>query len=296
MMSTFRRLLTISASSAVALVLATGTANASFIQTATGGTIAGFNSSPNSTFPPATAPGSTTVSGWNQTAANASIPGLCPAGFLCSGPAVLTGIEVGVTAGLTGSVNLLGGVGNVAGNAASSPPGVYSGGSATATSGVAADLALELDTYDPLGTDIATFDPQVVTVNTNGIAGGHNFYTVTATGTTGTGNLFTGASTGTQPLTLFYQSSDANWTTEMADYSVANVALSLYLNNNAAIGSSSAQILNSSQFAGAVGSGLVTVDYLYTFTETQIAPEPTTLFLMGSALVGVGLLRKRIKS
>lgn len=34
----------------------------------------------------------------------------------------------------------------------------------------------------------------------------------------------------------------------------------------------------------------------YTYNPPSTVPEPTTLFLMGSALVGCGLLRKRIKS
>lgn len=41
-------------------------------------------------------------------------------------------------------------------------------------------------------------------------------------------------------------------------------------------------------------SATITVDYNYSIPGS--APEPATLFLMGSALVGVGLLRKRAKS
>jgi len=39
-----------------------------------------------------------------------------------------------------------------------------------------------------------------------------------------------------------------------------------------------------------------TATVTYTYAPPSSVPEPTTLFLMGSALVGCGLLRKRIKS
>ncbi len=38
----------------------------------------------------------------------------------------------------------------------------------------------------------------------------------------------------------------------------------------------------------------ITGDVVYTYNSN--APEPATLFLMGSALVGVGVLRKRFKA
>ena len=34
----------------------------------------------------------------------------------------------------------------------------------------------------------------------------------------------------------------------------------------------------------------------FTYTVNSATPEPATMFLMGSALLGVGLLRKRIRS
>jgi len=51
---------------------------------------------------------------------------------------------------------------------------------------------------------------------------------------------------------------------------------------------------------GNVGCGQVTNDSFtgsvtYTYSTPSTVPEPTTLFLMGSALVGCGLLRKRTK-
>ena len=39
-----------------------------------------------------------------------------------------------------------------------------------------------------------------------------------------------------------------------------------------------------------------TATVIYNYTSSAAAPEPTTLLMMGSALVGLGLLRKRIKS
>jgi hypothetical protein len=41
-------------------------------------------------------------------------------------------------------------------------------------------------------------------------------------------------------------------------------------------------------------SGSVEVTYTYTAAPVGGAPEPASIFLMGSALLGVGLLRKRL--
>lgn len=292
MMSTFRRLLTISASSAVALVLVTGTANASFIQTATGPTIASFTAPAITTNPPSAAPGSASVAQFSLANANAAIAGECPAGFTCTpNSAVLVGIEVDVTAGLTATLNLTGGPGTIA--------GTVGGNQSTSTSGIAANAGLTLTAFDPLSTETLAFSPTLISVATNGINLGGNFYSL------GSGTAtFSGAATGTSTLFTIYcdnvtdcGSVSGNWATAATDYSGAgNVTMSLYLNGFATLGTTTFNILNSSTASGALTGGNVTVDYLYDITETSITPEPTTLFLMGSALVGVGLLRKRMKS
>jgi hypothetical protein len=48
-------------------------------------------------------------------------------------------------------------------------------------------------------------------------------------------------------------------------------------------------------FSGnATASGVTTITY--TYSVVSATPEPTTMVLFGSALVGLGLLRKRIRS
>ncbi len=69
-------------------------------------------------------------------------------------------------------------------------------------------------------------------------------------------------------------------------------------------GTASLFFLGAAQTVGNQGGGNGTLTQIttaplngslvYTYVPTGAAPEPTTLFLMGSALIGVGLIRKKI--
>jgi len=290
-MKNIRRGFVTAACAVITFGLASGVGSATTIdsfETATGG-VPAFSAPPN----PNTAVA--TVAQFSQAAANAAIAAACPLGFVCS-TATLYEVDLGLSANTSGSldINNANATSQNVGCINGAPGATCSGAGATATNGVAAEGTLSLNATDPLANDVlALVNAPTFTIATNGVqgsgAGKNNFLTVVP-GTT----PFSGTGTATDPLGEVYDSSDATWAAEMAAYTGAgNVTLNLSLTGASQIGSSPAGVSTSANVDSITG-GSVTAQYDYSYTETSIVPEPATLFLMGSALVGVGLLRKRI--
>ncbi len=110
-------------------------------------------------------------------------------------------------------------------------------------------------------------------------------------------SLAAGASTSSGPLT---KSSNNSWTFDNTAINWATIQNEFTGTGNVSLFGKSLTQTVTSQVSGNAGVSQVTTGSFsgtLTFNYTQSsAPEPTTMFLMGSALVGVGLLRKRIKS
>jgi len=271
-------------------LVATGIASANTLtgfQT-TSGSFADFTDPPTS---------STSVSfnQFNQAAADAAVAGACPVGFACS-TAVLFQIDLSLTGTGSGNITLSNGTGSNANLGCI----VVSGSPCDdSTGGVLSNGVGIADTLTFRGTD----------PNSNLVFNrtGNTFLVATNFNDSGSFEylLPNGSSSfsGSNPVNInrpdIYDSThDASWIADSAAYrGLGSVTINFALTAGYSDEFNPTGVTNPVNSAG-VSNGSVSAKYLYQFTETDLsgAPEPTTLFLMGSALVGVGLIRKRIVS
>jgi hypothetical protein len=276
---------------ALALCVGSGIVNAGtvFSTVSAGGILPDMTAPPN----PNTT-GSASFAQFNFTTVNAAIQSSCPAGFTCSG-ASLYQIDLGMQANTDGLLTINNS--NSTSQQVGCIGGICNGAGVSATSGVAADGTLTLLGYDPLSNlnpVVGVVNATAFTVNTNTLFAGNAVLTV------GTGATpFSGTGSATDPLAEVYGTNESNLTAAVlsAYTGAGNVSIGLTLTGASQFGSAPAGVSSSGNI-DEVSSGTVNAEYFYSYTETQIggAPEPATLFLMGSALVGIGLLRKRVKS
>ncbi len=94
------------------------------------------------------------------------------------------------------------------------------------------------------------------------------------------------------PKNYAFTSASTNWAAIASEFTgVGNYSLFAQTYTSTVLANTGGNTL-----AAQTTQGTVTGTVTYTYTPGSSAPEPATMFLMGSALVGVGLLRKRIRS
>jgi hypothetical protein len=231
---------------------------------------------------------------FNQTVTDAAIQAACPAGFTCSG-STLTEIDFLLTVNTTAAVT----VSNT--NAAIALVGSITGKNGTfgnPTSGFALAQLTTIDLNDGITDGLVEDIPTFSAATTN------EFKSSTCTGTA-VASAFTNclavaaggqsySGTGTDAETGSYT---GDLSGELGTYvgagNVSYTLTSIGGTNNGRLPSNVGISSNTATIQALTNSLVVTYDYSYTETAISSAPEPTTMALVGGALLAIGLIRKK---
>jgi len=287
-MNFFRRTLNATAPAALGVLLLAGSASATTVIT---GTTSTFGS--NGAFGAGTT-GSVSAGQFNQAATDAAIQAACPAGFTCSG-STLTEIDFTLTVNTQAAVTLSN---TNAGTAYVGPLAGENGTFGNPTSGFAVSQLTTIDLNDAINQgiveDIPTFSAAttnefksstcsgtaVSSAFTNCLAVAHGGQSYSGTGTDSQSGSYTGDLSGL--LSTYVGSGQVAFT-----LSSIGGTENGRLPTNVGISSNTATI------EALTNSLAVTYDYSYTETAIPSTPEPTTMALVGGALLAIGLVRKK---
>lgn len=274
--------------------LAVGVASADTIMTESG-TSSTFGNLSTITVPNS---GTITAGQFDQVGTNAAIQAACPVGDTCSA-LTLTEIDFTLTTNLSASVSVANSTGTTAYiGSIGGENGLF--GSPTSGFAVAQDTTVTLS--DPLTASLLenfpTFSEATTTelVKTNcgaGTANAGNFENCLAVAAGG--QTFSG--TGTDTQTAVYLSGAITSPVLSTYVGTGNVSFGVATSGGTSNGTLQAGVTiptNSATVTSLVDALQVTYDYTYTEDiPSGSAPEPTTMVLLGGALLGIGFFRNK---